>query len=175
MIKTSEKQINIPVYTAQSYKTKKIETYECSDGKIFTSENDDYDRYKKGKEMADEYEERLRLENIAKEELKFYSITNDKHDNEGFERSFCFYYKPDLSKETINMLFSLVYNIKYQDDIKKMKEGWYLVEQHVYEVDSSCRSQQYGCDGHFELLSEFIEEKEKNLNSYKELFKTINQ
>lgn len=162
-------------YTSPSYKKEKVTVYECSDGKQFTSENDDNSRYKTGKEMADEYEEKLSLQNIAKKELKFYSITNDKHDNEGFERSFCFYYKPDLSKETINVLFSLVYNIRYQDDIKKLEEGWYLVEQNVYEVDSSCRSQQYDCDGHFELLSEFIDNKEKNLNHYKNLFKTINQ
>lgn len=167
MIKEITKQKDVPVYQPQSYKKEKYTVYECSDGKQFTNENDDRKGYKTGKQLADEYEESLRLESIAKEELKFHSISNDKHENEGYESEFCFYYHPNLSKETKNGLYSLVYKLKRQEDMEKMTEGWYLVEQSVYEVETSGRNCDYRCDGYFGLLSEFILMKEKTLSHYK--------
>lgn len=173
MIKEIKKQKDVAVHKPQSYKKESYIVYECSDGKQFTNENDDRKGYKTGKQLANEYEEGLRLENIAKEELKFHSISNNKHNNNEYESEFCFYYHPNLSKETKNTLFSLVYELKGGEDMQKMKEGWYLVEQSVYEVDSCSRNCKYECNGYFGLLSDLIEMKEKILEQYKLISESV--
>lgn len=173
MIKEITKEKDVAVYQPQSFKKEKYTIYECSDGKQFTTENDHMKGYKSGKQLADEYEKSLDLENLAKKELKFYSLRNDKHENEGYENSFCFYYHKNLSKQTKDRLFSLVFDLKQQKDMDAMVEGWYLVEQRVYEVESGGMCSNYECKGYFGLLTEFIASKEETLIFYKEIFDKI--
>lgn len=167
MIKVTTEERDVPVFEPSYIKEQYI-VYECSDGKKFTNEKDHLPRYKKGRVLAEEYEEELRLEGIAKEELKFHSIVNDKHDNEGYERSFCFYYKSDLSEQTKEIVDRLIYT-DFKKYFDKMEDGWYLVEQSVYEVETSGMSCDYSCKGYFGLLSKLIESKEKDLEYYKGL------
>jgi len=169
MIEKKEKEVSIQVLTP-SYDKKKITVYKCSDGTEFTSENDHFGHWS-GEQLANDYEEQLQLDSIAKKEMKFHSIDASK--NEDYERSFCFYYKPELSKETKDRIGRFVFNIKYSDDVNKLKEGWYLVEQSVYEIPSSGRNCAYDCDGYFGLLSDFIEEKEKNILRYKDILSKV--
>ncbi len=174
MIKESEKEKDVAIYqAAPSYKKEKYVVYECSDGKEFTNENDNKNGYLTGKEQAERYEDNLRLENIAKAELRFYSISNDKHDNNGYEHSFCFYYHPGLSSESKNKLYALIFNLKSGKDMEKMTDGWYLVQQSVYEVESSSRCGAYECSGYFGLLESFVEGKERSFNYYKSILDTV--
>ncbi len=56
----------------------------------------------------------------------------------------------------------MVYEIN-QKWLETMKEGWYYVDQSVYEVDSSGRNCAYRCDGEVRLISDLIQEKEAEL------------
>lgn len=171
MIKTEEKEVSYSVAIPET-KTKKIIIYTCSDGKQFTNENDKYNGYKKGKELAEEHEAYMAKQDIAKKEFKFHSINSDKEYNHEYEPSFCFYYKSDLSKETINVLYQLVFDFSKHYN-KGLVEGWYLVEQYVHEIPLNSRNCAYECDGYFGLLTDVIQQKENSLNSYKELLKNI--
>ena len=172
MIKERSKKIDVPVHTPQSYEKVSVTVYTCSDGKEFTSENDHLRGYKKGAKIAREYEERLQQINAAKKELKFHSITNGKLDNEGYERNFLFYFKKGLSRETQIALVSLVHSIRYTEDLDKMEEGWYLVEQYVYEVESGGMCSKYECKGFAGLLSVRILQVENQRHYYNNLLET---
>ena len=68
----------------------------------------------------------------------------------------------------------MVFDIKYSDDIKKLKEGWYLVKQYIYEEESCGRNvNYYNSNGTFELLTDFIQEKENELNIYKDILNKL--
>ena len=73
-----------------------IITYTCSDGTKFDNKNDDCKWCTKGKDLADRHEEKLKIQSNAKIELNFRSIINEKHDNEGYEKEFYFYYHDNL-------------------------------------------------------------------------------
>lgn len=143
-----------------------IITYTCSDGKVFTNEFDKINFQKTAKQLAEEHEQYIQNKYKAKEELKFVSL--DSYSNEGYESAFCFYLKKDLSKFAKEKLLSLVYELNYEK-LEKMKDGWWHVEQSVYEVPSCGRNAEYNCDGDITYLADLIEEKESQLNGLKNI------
>jgi hypothetical protein len=171
MIKTINKTVDKYVSLAPKTKKVKVQVYRCSDGKEFSSEDDTSYRIP-ASELAEQYEKDLERINKAKKEIKFHSIENNKFFNEGFESEFCFYYHPDLSTETKNILCSLVFEIRNTDNLV---EGWYLVKQHVYEIESSSRCAQISSKGYFGLLSEYVDQKQKTLDRYKFISNILNK
>lgn len=168
MIKQEEKTvINKTIESVVKNKREKIIIYTCSDGKQFTNERDYDNRYKKGLELAEEHEKIINEIALGKKELLFHSIDTTEYN--GYERKFCFYLKHDLSETAKNVLVGLVYNIKYIDDIHKLPEGWYYVDQFVYEVDSNGRNCAYNCEGFMKQYDELISEKEYELNELRKL------
>ena len=73
-----------------------------------------------------------------------------------------------MSKFAKEKLLSLVYELNYEK-LEKMKEGWWHVEQSVYEVSSCGRNAEYNCDGDITYLKDLIEEKESQLNGLKNI------
>lgn len=167
MIQESTKKVSKTVTKTESVNVEII-TYTCSDGKVFTNEADKYMQQQTGKKLAEEHEERIQNINKAKEELKFVSINS--HSNEGFEYEFCFYFTKELSKFAKEELLKLVYELTY-DKIEKMQEGWWHVDQYVYEVSSCGRNCEYSCDGDITYLEDLINEKESELNVLKNILK----
>jgi hypothetical protein len=165
MIKESTKKTKTTV-TKTELVEKEVVTYTCSDGKVFTNEADMYNR-QTGKQLAEEHENRIQNINKAKEELRFISINSSS--NEGYEYEFCFHYKKDLSKFAKEELLKLVYELTY-DKLEKMQEGWWHVDQYVYEVSSCGRNCEYSCDGDVTYLQDLINEKESELTKLKNIF-----
>lgn len=170
MIKTINKTVDTYVPCSRTKKVK-VQVYRCSDGKEFSS-SDDYPGRIPASELAEQYEKDLERINKAKKEMKFHSISNNKFFNEGFESEFCFYFHPDLSNETKNILASLVFELRNTD---KLVEGWYLVKQYVRELDSNCMTPPLTCNGYFGFLSEYIEQKQKTLDTYKSISNKLNK
>lgn len=170
MIKTINKTVDTYVPCSRTKKVK-VQVYRCSDGKEFSSE-DDYPGRIPASDLAEQYEKDLERINKAKKEMKFHSIKNFKFFNEGFETEFCFYYHPDLSNETKNILCSLVFELRNTDNLV---EGWYIVKQNVREVESSARCAPLTCNGNFGLLSKYIEEKEEIVKFYKSISNKLNK
>lgn len=176
MINQTTKTKEIPV---QSYTTttEKFTEYTCSDGKVFTSENDKYKGHKTGLELAEEHELYLNKIDVAKKELKFHSIANDKDLNYDYEHEFCFYFHKDLSEETIKMLYDLVFDLKetgYDWDVhlSDLTEGWYLVKQNIEmeENYNSCHDYYYNRgDVYFGLLSEYTKLLKEKYDKYSTL------
>lgn len=165
MIQESVKKVSKTVTKTESVKVDVI-TYTCSDGKVFTNEADKYNHRQTGKQLAEEHENRIQNINKAKEELKFISLNSCS--SEGFEFEFCFYFTKDLSKFAKEELNKLVYNLTY-DKIEKMQEGWWHVDQNVYEISSCVRNLEYSCDGDITYLKDLIEEKESKLTELKNI------
>lgn len=162
MITTKSVTKNVTTYKAIPVEDKKkIIEYTCSDGKKFTNERDQDKGYKTGLQLAEEHETYLDKIIKAKEELNFVSINDNK--SEGYEREFCFYYKSDLSESTKLGLIRLVYEI---GNLADLKDGWYYVNQYVYEIDSCSRNCQYSSDSEFEYLDDKIKELQYKLNNF---------
>jgi hypothetical protein len=174
MITESKKTISVPVpVTVETkYQNKQVNVYTCSDGKVYSSA-DDRQGYLTAKELAEQYEKNLDIVELGKKEIRFFPIQNDKFDNEGYERQFCFYLRHDLSENAKHTILKLVHEIDYVQDIAKMPEGWYLVDQTVFEIESSGRSRQYECNGHVTLMEEYLKKKEDSLNNYKKIFRQL--
>lgn len=155
MIETQIKEITTYVGTSKT----KVMVYECSDGKQFGSAVSSEKGVEFAKKCADEHENRLKIKNQAKTELKFYSISSQSEYNSGFEPEFCFYYSPDLSEFAKSWIKELIYDADLQDFVE---EGWYHVEQRVCADD---------WDSSVEVcpFSKFIEHQERKLNAYKSI------
>ena len=143
-----------------------IITYTCSDGKVFTNELDKINFKQTGKHLAEQHESYIQNIKKAKEELKFVSINSSS--NEGYEYEFCFYFTKYLSIFAKEWLHKLVYELTY-DKIEKMQEGWWHVDQNVYEISSCGRNCEYSCDGDITYLKDLIEEKESKLTELKNI------
>lgn len=142
--------------------SKEIEVYECSDGKIFTNEQDS--KYVTGKKEAELYQNKLDLLNLAKVELNFISIIDSK--SEGYEKEFCFYYHEGLSNDIKLQLTYLVYDLS---DLSKLRNGWYYVEQYVYEGYSTNMNCSYNSDTEIIFIEDYIEELENKLDFFKNI------
>jgi hypothetical protein len=172
-MKTTKKTVEMSVgrYVVNTEKTE-IEVYTCSDGTVFTSENDGLGSYQAGKEQARVHENRYQVLLKAKEELKYKLIVgHERGDNCDYDREFCFYYREDLSKATKDSMHMLVHDSN--DNLKDATEGWYIVNQIVYEIDTCSNVCDYGCDGFVMRLDEYVEqlgaEYTKYLGIYNEL------
>jgi len=174
MITESKKtiQIEVPV-TVAKYERKSVDVYTCSDGKVFTSADDKIGR-RTAKRQAEEYDNALDVITLGKQELHFYPIKNSKFDNEGYEKEFCFYLKHDLSENALNTIIKLVYEIDHKEEILKMPEGWYLVDQTVVDNDDIFHIDSFiECTGHVTLLENYIDVKEATLHHYKKIFSAL--
>lgn len=165
MIQESTKQVSKTVTKTESVKVDVI-TYICSDGKVFTNEQDKFNLHQTGKQLAELHEERIQNIKRTKEEIKFVSI--NPYSYEGFECEFCFYFTKDLSKFSNEWLLKLVFDLTYKK-IEGMKEGWYHVEQNVYDSNSSSIGGSYSCDGEITYLQDLINEKERKLIELKNI------
>jgi hypothetical protein len=169
---------NKPGTTIQYVSTsKQIEVYTCSDGKKFTNEDDGRKGYLSGKEQAERHEAHYLEMCEAKKELKYISLSNtgidedtNEHYNEGYDQHFVFYYHENLSNKTKSALFQLVFERKH---LKDLKDGWYIVEQSVYEVPSNSYCNKYSSDGYFMLLSDLVDSKEKSFNYYNNILSNL--